>query len=91
MMKPKNWMSSPTVILETLLWDLELDYDHYESSKPETIHYILSNPDSVSTYNKGLISGHWNAMSEIEFQRRVKNEMDKLKNQIENLETYLQK
>ncbi len=91
MMKPKNWMNVPAVILETFLWDLELDYDPYESSKPETIHYILSNPDGASTYNQGLISGHWNAMSEIEFQRRVKNEMDKLKNQIENLETYLQK
>lgn len=41
-MKPKSWTECPLIILESILWDVELDYDPYESSKAETIHRITN-------------------------------------------------
>jgi hypothetical protein len=89
-MKPKSWTDCPHTVLETLLWDLDLKYDTYESSKAETVHQILNNPDSVYDYNLGLIKGTWDAMSETEWIRRATNAKESLENwldQLDHLET----
>lgn len=87
-MKPKDWKECPNAILEPLLWDLDLDYDHYESSKAEVIHQITCNADSANDYNRGLIKGRWDHMTETEFQHRLASAMNYLKSQLQNLETY---
>lgn len=88
-MKPKDWKECPNAILEPLLWDLDLDYDHYESSKAEVIHQITCNADSASDYNRGLIKGIWDKMSEIEFIRRATNAKESLERQLENVKSFL--
>ena len=52
----------PEVVQEYLLWDMELDYDGYESSKAETIHMILCGSDCSST-NESIIKNYWKALS----------------------------
>lgn len=88
-MKPKEWIHCPGAILEDFLWDLELDYDHYEGSKAETIHAILCNALSANDYNRGLIKGSWDKMSETEFTRRATNVKEHLERQLENVKAFL--
>ena len=52
----------PELVQEALLWDMELDYDGYESSKAETIHMILCGSDCSST-NESIIKNYWKALS----------------------------
>lgn len=52
----------PVLVQEALLWDMELEYDGYESSKAETIHMILCGSDCSST-NELIIKNYWKALS----------------------------
>lgn len=88
-MKPKNWKNCPNAILEPFLWNLELNYDSYESSKAETIHQITCDPDSANDYNLGLIKGSWDAMTEEGFRNQAVSVMESLQNQIDNIKTFL--
>ena len=52
----------PCSVQESLLWDMELEYDGYESSKAECIHMILCGSDCSST-NESIIKNYWKALS----------------------------
>lgn len=52
----------PCSVQESLLWDMELDYDGYESSKAETIHTILCGSHCSST-NELIIKNYMLSMS----------------------------
>ena len=52
----------PCSVQESLLWDMELDCDGYESSKAETIHTILCGSHCSST-NELIIKNYWKALS----------------------------
>lgn len=77
------------MVLESILWDLELEYDSYESSKAEVIHAIGCNPNSLSSYNAGLIKGYWDNMTEMAFRHRLLNAKQTLEWQLENINAYL--
>ena len=47
---------------DAMLWDMELEYDGYESSKAETIHMILCGSNCSST-NDLIIKNYWEALS----------------------------
>lgn len=51
----------PCSVQESLLWDMELEYDGYESSKAECIHQILCG--SCSTTNEFVIKNFMLALS----------------------------
>ena len=51
----------PCSVQESLLWDMELEYDGYESSKAECIHQILCG--SCSTTNEFIIKNFMLALS----------------------------
>jgi hypothetical protein len=61
MNKPSSWTDLPNTLLEVLLWDMDLDYCSYESSKAETIHEILNGNPSVT--NSLIISNYYKALS----------------------------
>ena len=61
MKKPDSYKSLPDTILQSILWDMELDYCPYESSKAETIHSILCG--NISSTNELIIKNYYAALS----------------------------
>lgn len=86
-MKPKSWTECPLIILESILWDVELDYDPYESSKAETIHRITNSTWDLR--NERILNRFWDRFSESEFRSRLLSVKQNLERQLENLNTYL--
>ena len=43
MKRPDKWERLPANVIETILWNVELDYCSYEGSKDETINDLLNN------------------------------------------------
>jgi hypothetical protein len=83
-----NFNDLPLALRESLLWDMELEYDSYEGSKAETIHTLL-NEGWTGTYNTNLISDYWKNLSEENFRNRVVGLVDEHKRSIEQLEHLL--
>jgi hypothetical protein len=82
-MKPDNWQNVPYTLLESLLWDMGLDYDPYEGSREETIAGILNG--NISCTNERMVGTYWKAISEEEFHRRADSMIESLQSQIEEL------
>jgi ribosomal silencing factor RsfS len=61
-MKPASFNDLPGSLQESFLWDMELDYDSYESSKAECIHMINVGAD-ISSTNKMIIANYFKALS----------------------------
>ncbi len=68
----------PEVVMEYLLWDMELDYDGYESSKAECIHMILCGSDCSST-NELIIKNYWKALSPESLEVYLNHAMEHVK------------
>jgi len=60
-----DFFSLPPTVKENLLWDIQLEYDWYESNKAEEIHCILHS--HVNEINKAIINNYWLALSESSF------------------------
>ena len=73
MTKPPNFFDLPAILQEDLLWDMELDYDHYESSKAETIHLILFSKSHIGSRNKDIIENAYKFMNESFLAERAKS------------------
>ena len=59
----------PCSVQESLLWDMELEYDGYESSKAECIHQILCG--NCSTTNEFVIKNYMLALSKEALRDRL--------------------
>lgn len=53
----------PSTLQERLLWDMELDYCSYESSKAVTIHDIMTGSTFSST-NQAIVTNYCRAISD---------------------------
>lgn len=82
-MKPASWEQLPASIRESLLWDCELEYDAYESSKAEKIHEILCG--NIDGTNKQIVDTAWKFLSEDKFRIRCEMEMTALKGQLDHI------
>lgn len=71
----------PCSVQESLLWDMELDYDGYESSKAECIHDILNG--FCSSTNKFAIENYYKALSAESLFRHILNVHDCAKQQVD--------
>lgn len=89
-MKPTNFHDLPYSLREELLWDMDLDYEPYESSTAEEINNILHSTE-VMGRNKHIIETYWNSMSEDVFQSKVQNQIDNHKQQLKALKKLLDK
>lgn len=88
-MKPESWKHLPGPILEQFLWDCELEYDSYESSKAERVHSILNG--SIYEDNQRIVDTAWKFMSEDSFRIRCENARNSLKSQLEEIQELLDK
>ena len=59
----------PCSVQESLLWDMELDYDGYESSKAETVHDIMHGDRSPT--NELIIKNYMLALSKEALRDRL--------------------
>lgn len=67
-MKPKTWQELPYTVLESILWECDLEYDSYEGSKEETIHAIHNG--SINDTNKRIVDTAWTFITEDNFRLR---------------------
>ena len=84
-MKPTEMKFSelPCSVQESLLWDMELEYDGYESSKAETIHQILCGSCYCSSTNELVIENYYKALSAESLFRHILNVHDDAKRQVD--------
>lgn len=75
--KPE-WNTLPRVMQEELLWDMELDYDGYESSKVEEINSILAEDGYISSINEAIIKNYYKALSLPDLIVKVQHVRDRL-------------
>ncbi len=84
-MKPTKWQDCPDALLNRFLWECELEYDPYESSKAEAIHSIECDPGSMSSENSRIIRTAWSFLSEDTFSAWVKQGIESLEIQLTEL------
>lgn len=61
-MKPESFFDLPNLLQEPLLWDMELKYDSYDSSKESCIHQITNG--FITEANRKIIESHFQNVSE---------------------------
>jgi hypothetical protein len=57
-----DFFALPAYVQAALLWDMELDYDCYDSSKAECIHGILCGTH-ISHTNEAIIKNFYHALT----------------------------
>jgi hypothetical protein len=80
--------SLPADVQESLLWDMELNYDSYESSQAEAIHSILCG--NIYDNNEMVIENYYKALSLDDLASRIQHTMDGAKRTIENCQRLLE-
>lgn len=73
----------PSVVQERLLWEMELDFDHYESSQAECVHDILNG--NVRDQNERIIANAYKFLSEESLLVMLKQELEAAVNLENNL------
>lgn len=86
-MKPKSFFDLPSRLQESLLWDMELDYDSYESSMAEAVHYMMV--ADCSTTNRAIVENAYKFMSEDFLKARAKGILEEVNTEKERLESFL--
>ena len=89
MNKPAKFSDLPTSLQEHLLWEMDLDYCPYESSKPEAIHDIMMSEDYVSGTNKQFIANVYNAMTVETLKQHIEMTRDVMLIQVDTLNKLL--
>lgn len=89
MNKPNNFFDLPGILQESLLWDMNLDYDAYESSKAETIRMILCSDEHLSSINKQIINNSYKFMTEEFLIRLTKRLLENEEERIERLRDFI--
>ncbi len=78
-MKPASFDDLPAALQEHFLWQMDLDYDSYESSNADCIHGILNG--SVSSTNERAIANYYSALSVESILEAAKNVHESLSQQ----------
>ena len=84
-MKPASFFDLPGSLQESLLWDMELDYDSYESSKAEKIHEIMMYEGNIGGRNRDVINTAYRFMDEEMLRRRAMAELELVNEQVKAL------
>lgn len=84
-MKPASFFDLPGSLQESLLWDMELDYDSYESSKAEKIHEIMVYEGHIKGRNRDVINTAYRFMDEEMLRRRAMAELELVNDQVKAL------
>ena len=79
-MKKPKLSDLPGSVYEEILWDVDLEYDSYESSKPDTIHSLICGNGSLS--NKEKIERYYEQLTAEEVHAKMLNKFNELENQL---------
>lgn len=85
MIKPASFSDLPYPLQESLLWEFDLDYDVYESSKAEAVHDILCNYPYSGSINDEIIKSSYKQISVEKLESLARGHLSGLESQIENL------
>ncbi len=86
-MKPASFFDLPAKLQESFLWDMDLDYNSYESSKVECIHGIMCG--NVWSRNPEIINDYYERLSEKEIHERAKSVRENLLGNLISLENFI--
>lgn len=81
--KPASWQSLPAPLLNNFLWNLDLEYDAYESSKAEAVHSIECGDFYA---NEKIINSAWSQVTAQTYSEWIADYIALLKAQLEELE-----
>ena len=87
MNKPNNIFTLPRSLLESFLWDFDLEYDASERSKATIINDLTN--DWCSANNKVIVKNSWEKVTQENFQARVKMQIINLENELSSLKKFL--
>lgn len=76
----------PTCLQERLLWEMELDYDSWESSRAEAVNDCMN--DCISSTNKMIIENYCKAMTDATLLEHIDNRILTAKQSIAELEYF---
>jgi hypothetical protein len=76
-------------MLEEWLWDRNLDYDGYESSKAEEVHSIMCNEPRKDSTNGRLLAAAWSCITDEEYRLLLTGHRDRLKDELQEVEQQL--
>jgi len=79
----------PASIQERLLWDMELDYDSYESSNADTIHSILVG-STFSERNQQIVRNYCKALSDETIKVYARQEREAIAASLAALDKFIQ-
>lgn len=85
MIKPTSFSDLPYALQESLLWEFNLDYDSYESSKAEAVHDILCNYPYAGSRNDKIIKSSYEQISVKRLESWARGHLSGLESQIEDL------
>ncbi len=80
----------PRALKEHLLWEMELEYDSYESSKAECIHGILNESYDLDR-NENNIKNFMLGLSKDTLERYTCNVLADLRNDVDQTMSFLTK
>jgi hypothetical protein len=86
-MKPKSFFDLPSRLQESLLWDIELNYEPYSQSKPELIHYL--SVAGVDPTNRNIIDRAYASMTESHLKARAKSVLEDVSREENELNDFL--
>ena len=89
MQKPNSWTDLPGSLLERFLWDQDLDYDGYESSKAETIHMIMCDTSYCNSRNEDILDTAWKYFKVEDLEQWIRGEIVSLERQVITLKALL--
>jgi len=81
--KPASWETLPAPLLNNFLWNLDLEYDSYESSKAEAVHSIECGNDY---HNEKIVNSAWAMVTAETYSQWIADYITSLKEQLEQLE-----
>ena len=85
MIKPTSFRDLPYALQESLLWEFNLDYCPYESSKVEAVHSIQCNYPYDGSINDLVIRSSYAQVSVERLESRARRHLSSLESQIKDL------
>lgn len=92
MKRPEKWYQLPYVLRECILWNVELDYDSYESSQAETIHDLMNCepvPEIEFNRNHKNAQNYYNGMSDKDLEDLARAEIEIARAVVNNLQKFV--
>ena len=89
MIKPDSFLDLPACLQERFLWECDLDYCPYESSKAEEVHSIMCNYPYEGSTNDHVIKSTYAMLSPEKLEIWCRAELESAKATVEIMQKML--